>query len=206
MLVGEKTLKRHASGVTCQLMSTLPIGGRGIHGLAFFAIRSGGHMPVWHVDKCSTTRFGAGLSLTQLAQCFACCLFRLRLDSAHPHGSGFATRVLTPSSSSPNSVSKGSHTLPSLISTLLTSHHSKAAQALSSLRFVDADERIGMADNEPREEPEEPEETEGKVPEQKQPEDPEVRVLAEAVGAMRFDHRTINCEISEINSIIRRSP
>eukprot|EP00808_Paulinella_micropora_P010758 g10212.t1 len=40
----------------------------------------------------------------------------------------------------------------------------------------------GMADNEPREEPEE---AEGKVPEQKQPEDPEVRVLAEAVGAMR---------------------
>eukprot|EP00808_Paulinella_micropora_P007078 g65714.t1 len=39
-----------------------------------------------------------------------------------------------------------------------------------------------MADNEPREEPEE---TEGKVPEQKHPEDPEVRVLAEAVGAMR---------------------
>eukprot|EP00808_Paulinella_micropora_P011189 g46259.t1 len=39
-----------------------------------------------------------------------------------------------------------------------------------------------MADNEPREEPEE---AEGKVPEQKQPEDPEVRVLAEAVGAMR---------------------
>eukprot|EP00808_Paulinella_micropora_P028977 g1996.t1 len=44
-----------------------------------------------------------------------------------------------------------------------------------------------MADNEPREEPEE---AEGKVPEQKQPEDPEVRVLAEAVGAMRaFYHR-----------------
>eukprot|EP00808_Paulinella_micropora_P025262 g76743.t1 len=39
-----------------------------------------------------------------------------------------------------------------------------------------------MTDNEPREEPEE---TECKVPEQKQPEDPEVRVLAEAVGAMR---------------------